>query len=43
LLHTSIAKLHGSLGVLTCSLNLDHLTDAKALMLDGATLMEITT
>ena len=39
---TCIAELHGGLGILTRSLNLHNLANAKALMLDGATLMQIT-
>ena len=37
-----IAELNGSLPVLTRSLNLDHRADAKALVLDGVALTEIT-
>ena len=42
LLGACIAELHGGLGILTRSLNLHNLANAKALMLDGATLMQIT-
>ena len=41
LLGACIAEIHGGFGILTCPLNLHYLANAKALMLDGATLMQI--